>query len=96
MNQAKARADEVFAALASKEIKFDEALVKHGEFFVNDDKRGRLGFLPLNQLKQQLRESEYTQLLDANRHFAMRKATSVDEIYPVFRDLFKKEGALAA
>ncbi|MFO1330048.1 MAG: YeaH/YhbH family protein [Rubrivivax sp.] len=39
---------------------------------------------------------EYTQLLDANRHFAMRKATSVDQIYPVFRDLFKKEGAQAA
>jgi uncharacterized sporulation protein YeaH/YhbH (DUF444 family) len=39
---------------------------------------------------------EYTQLLDANRHFAMRKATSQDQIYPVFRDLFKKEGAQAA
>jgi uncharacterized protein len=39
---------------------------------------------------------EYTQLLDANRHFAMRKAVSASEIYPVFRDLFKKEGAKAA
>ena len=39
---------------------------------------------------------EYTQLLEANRHFAMRKATSQDQIYPVFRDLFKKEGAQAA
>ena len=39
---------------------------------------------------------EYTQLLEANRHFAMRKATSADQIYPVFRDLFKKEGAQAA
>jgi uncharacterized sporulation protein YeaH/YhbH (DUF444 family) len=39
---------------------------------------------------------EYTQLLEANRHFAMRKATSADQIYPVFRDLFKKEGAKAA
>jgi len=39
---------------------------------------------------------EYTQLLDAHRHFAMRKATSQDQIYPVFRDLFKKEGAQAA
>jgi uncharacterized protein len=39
---------------------------------------------------------EYTQLLDANRHFAMRKAVSADQIYPVFRDLFKKEGAKAA
>lgn len=64
MAQAKKRADEVFAKLESKEITFDDALNEHGEFFANDEKRGRLGFLPLNQLKQQLRESEYTQLLD--------------------------------
>ena len=39
---------------------------------------------------------EYTQLLEGNRHFAMRKATEASQIYPVFRDLFKKEGAKAA
>jgi uncharacterized protein len=39
---------------------------------------------------------EYAQLQDANRHFAMRKATEAAQIYPVFRDLFKKEGAKAA
>jgi uncharacterized sporulation protein YeaH/YhbH (DUF444 family) len=39
---------------------------------------------------------EYAQLLDANPHFAMRKATDAAMIYPVFRDLFKKEGAKAA
>ncbi len=39
---------------------------------------------------------EYSQLLDSNPHFAMRKATEVAQIYPVFRDLFKKEGAKAA
>ncbi|MBK1687475.1 YeaH/YhbH family protein [Rubrivivax gelatinosus] len=39
---------------------------------------------------------EYTQLQAAHRHFAMRKATSADQIYPVFRDLFKKEGKQAA
>jgi uncharacterized sporulation protein YeaH/YhbH (DUF444 family) len=39
---------------------------------------------------------EYTQLQEANPHFAMRKATSADQIYPVFRELFKKEGAQAA
>ena len=39
---------------------------------------------------------EYTQLQAAHRHFAMKKATSADQIYPVFRDLFKKEGAKAA
>lgn len=64
MEEAMKRAGEVFAKLESKELTFDDALTKHGEFFVNDEKRGRLGFLPLNQLKQQLRESEYTQLLD--------------------------------
>jgi uncharacterized protein len=39
---------------------------------------------------------EYTQLLGVNKHFAMRKATEASHIYPVFRDLFKKEGAKAA
>jgi len=39
---------------------------------------------------------EYSQLLETNRHFAMRKATEPGMIYPVFRDLFKKEGAQAA
>ena len=40
--------------------------------------------------------AEYTQLKAVNRHFAMRKATEPSQIYPVFRDLFKKEGAKAA
>jgi uncharacterized sporulation protein YeaH/YhbH (DUF444 family) len=39
---------------------------------------------------------EYTHLQASHRHFAMRKAISADQIYPVFRDLFKKEGAKAA
>ena len=39
---------------------------------------------------------EYMQLSEGQPHFAMRKATSPDQIYPVFRDLFKKEGAAAA
>ena len=39
---------------------------------------------------------EYARLLEVNRHFAMRKATEASMIYPVFRDLFKKEGAKAA
>ncbi len=39
---------------------------------------------------------EYAQLLESHRHFAMRKATEAAQIYPVFRDLFKKEGAKAA
>ncbi len=39
---------------------------------------------------------EYTQLLAGHPHFAMRKAVEASQIYPVFRDLFKKEGAAAA
>lgn len=39
---------------------------------------------------------EYTRLSEVSGpHFAMRKVTSADQIYPVFRDLFKKEGATA-
>lgn len=64
MDKAKARAEALFAALESKKTTFDAALGEHTEFFANDEKRGRLGFLPLNQLKQQLRENEFTQLLD--------------------------------
>jgi uncharacterized sporulation protein YeaH/YhbH (DUF444 family) len=39
---------------------------------------------------------EYAQLPPLHAQFAMRKAISADQIYPVFRDLFKKEGAKAA
>jgi hypothetical protein len=39
--------------------------------------------------------TEYTQLLESHPHFAMRKAIEASQIYPVFRDLFKKEGAPA-
>jgi uncharacterized protein len=39
---------------------------------------------------------EYAHVLEDHRHFAMRKATEASQIYPVFRDLFKKEGAKAA
>jgi len=38
---------------------------------------------------------EYAQLATENRTFAMRKVTEASQIYPVFRDLFKKEGANA-
>jgi hypothetical protein len=39
---------------------------------------------------------EYAQLPPLHPQFAIRKAISADQIYPVFRDLFKKEGAKAA
>ncbi len=35
---------------------------------------------------------EYSQLVGVAPQFAMRKATEAAQIYPVFRDLFKKEG----
>ena len=38
---------------------------------------------------------EYAKLSEEVRHFAMRKAVEVSQIYPVFRELFKKEGAAA-
>jgi uncharacterized protein len=39
--------------------------------------------------------TEYAALTATQPRFAMRKATSNAQIYPVFRDLFKKEGAQA-
>jgi uncharacterized sporulation protein YeaH/YhbH (DUF444 family) len=35
---------------------------------------------------------EYEALADITPHFAVKKATAANQIYPVFRDLFKKEG----
>jgi uncharacterized sporulation protein YeaH/YhbH (DUF444 family) len=34
-------------------------------------------------------------LAEAHKNFAMRKVADAQDIYPVFRDLFKKEGAPA-
>lgn len=38
---------------------------------------------------------EYSQLPPLFPYFAMRKVSGPGDIYPVFRDLFKKEGAVA-
>lgn len=64
LDEAKKRCEALFAKLESGEMTFDKALETHTEFFANDEKRGLLGMLPLNQLRQQLRENEFTQLLD--------------------------------
>jgi hypothetical protein len=66
MAKAKARCDAAFADLEAGKITFDDAMTKRGEYIVNDEKRGRLGFLPLNQVRQQLRENEFSELLDGN------------------------------
>jgi uncharacterized protein len=39
---------------------------------------------------------EYTRVRDANPHFAMQKIVTPSQIFPVFRDLFKKQPASAA
>jgi uncharacterized protein len=38
---------------------------------------------------------EYAALAQESETFAMRKASEIDQIYPVFRDLFRKEGVAA-
>lgn len=48
-------------------------------------------YVQVAQEEQSLWE-EYSQLLPQFPHFAMRKVSEPGEIYPVFRDLFKKEG----
>jgi uncharacterized sporulation protein YeaH/YhbH (DUF444 family) len=39
--------------------------------------------------------TEYLRLAEGHANFAMRKATATDQIYPVFRNLFRKQGAPA-
>lgn len=48
-------------------------------------------YVQVAQEEQNLWE-EYSQLPEQHPHFAMRKVSEANEIYPVFRDLFKKEG----
>lgn len=64
MEAAKKRCEAAFAKMEAGELTFDQAIESHTEFFANDEKRGLLGMLPLNQLRQQCRENEFTQLLD--------------------------------
>jgi len=51
-------------------------------------------YVQVAEAEQNLWE-EYSKLGEEARHFAMRKATEASQIYPVFRELFKKEGAAA-
>lgn len=59
---AKVRASEAFEEI-KKGANFDELLEKRGEFFPTDETKGRLGSKSLNQLRQSLRESEFTDLV---------------------------------
>jgi len=51
-------------------------------------------YVQVAEAEQNLWE-EYEKLAEEVPQFAMRKAVAVNQIYPVFRDLFKKEGAPA-
>jgi uncharacterized sporulation protein YeaH/YhbH (DUF444 family) len=51
-------------------------------------------YVQVAEVEQNLWEM-YTELLESNANFAMRKATEPGQIYPVFRDLFKKESEVA-
>ncbi len=43
---------------------FDDVLSQRGEYYATDEAKGRFGYKSLNQLRQQLRESEFTDLLE--------------------------------
>jgi hypothetical protein len=59
---ARQRAVEAFEAISGG-ASFDDTLEQRGEFFAKDPERGRLGNKALNQIRQSLRESEFTDLL---------------------------------
>ena len=48
---------------------------------------GRLRY----KILERLPEAEYERVAEASTNFAMRHATRRDEIYPVFRELFRKD-----
>ena len=48
-------------------------------------------YVQVAQTEQNLWD-EYCSLAEAHKHFAMRKVLEASQIYPVFRELFKREG----
>lgn len=83
------------------------AQASDGDNFSNDSGRCRdllndallplcryFAYVQVADTEQDLWE-EYTQLAEAHANFAIRKVTTPENIYPVFRDLFKKEGETA-
>ena len=51
-------------------------------------------YVQVAQTEQNLWD-EYLSLAESHKHFAMRKVLDASQIYPVFRELFKKEGVAA-
>lgn len=62
MVEAEQRARDAMKAIEGG-AKFDDVLRERGEYYATDKEKGRLGSKPLNQLRQALRESEFTDLL---------------------------------
>ncbi|MCC6672477.1 MAG: hypothetical protein IT458_15540 [Planctomycetes bacterium] len=62
MQEARKRAQDAFDAIANG-ASFDQILEQRGEFFANDQEKGRLSGKAMNQLRQSLRENEFTDLL---------------------------------
>ncbi|MEM7202348.1 MAG: hypothetical protein AAF628_18905 [Planctomycetota bacterium] len=60
--KAKARAEAVWQEIENGGS-FDDLLKEKGEFYANDESKGRLGYKSLNQLRQSLHENEFTDLL---------------------------------
>lgn len=63
MTQARERAEMVMAKIESEELTFDQAKQQYGQYYKTDKDQGRLGSKPLNQLRQAVRESEFTDLI---------------------------------
>jgi uncharacterized protein len=53
-------------------------------------------YIEITQRAHQTLWHQYMQIAETNPHFAMRHIKTVDDIYPVFRDLFKKNTTKAA
>ncbi|MFT5758172.1 MAG: uncharacterized sporulation protein YeaH/YhbH (DUF444 family) [Alteromonadaceae bacterium] len=53
-------------------------------------------YIEITQRAHQTLWQNYQKVADTNSHFAMRHIKSVEDIYPVFRDLFKKSAGQAA
>lgn len=62
MDGAKQRATEAYEAIKGG-ASFDDVLDKRGEFYVTEEHKGRLGSKSLNQLRQALRENEFSDVL---------------------------------
>lgn len=62
MRAAKQRAEAAMVELENGAT-FESLMESTGEYFARDDKRGRLGSMALNQLRQAFREGEFTDLL---------------------------------